>query len=167
MLCVLIRCASPKIRKYFSDTPLIWSYVVTSIEFQVAANIVPERRLTVFPIVGIWKERKMTKLITRNMNMTIVCYYSPFDITRKIAFCLSFYFKWKYFVLPGHVFSETIFLFCFCALFLKLQPKIKFTATEKCSGLCNFYSEVILLNIYIRKYSCFLWWSSIIYVSWQ
>ena len=67
--------------------------------------------------------------------------YCPFDNTQK-DICLTFYFKWKYFVLTDHTFSETICLFCFCVLSSNRYPKIKFTA-KNWSDLCNFYSKVI------------------------
>ena len=56
----------------------------------------------------------------------------PFDITRKDIFCLAIYYKWKYFVLIGHIFSETISLFCFWfrsqmwTLKLTLRLKLQF-----------------------------------------
>ena len=78
-------------------------------------------------------------------------FYCPFDITRKDIFCLAFYFKWKYFVLIDHILSETICLFCFCALFSNIYPKIKFMA-KNWSDLCNFYSKVSFWNSCLRKY---------------
>ena len=77
--------------------------------------------------------------------------YCPFDITQKDVFCLAFYFKWKYFVLIDHILSETICLFCFCALFSNIYPKIKFMA-KNWSDLRNFYSKMIFLNFCLGKY---------------
>ena len=77
--------------------------------------------------------------------------YCPFDISRKDVFCLAFSLKWKYFVLIGHILSETICLFCFCVLFSNMYPKIKFIA-KNWSDLGNFYSTMIFLNFCLRKY---------------
>ena len=77
--------------------------------------------------------------------------YCPFDISWKDGFYLAFYFKWKYFVLIDHIWSETICLLCFCVLFSNIYTKIKVTA-KSWSDLCNFYSKVIFRNFCLRKY---------------
>ena len=78
--------------------------------------------------------------------------YCPFDISWKdVFFCWPFYFKWKYFVLVDHIFSETICLLCFCVLFSNIYTKIKVTA-KSWSDLCYFYSKVIFWNFCPRKY---------------
>ena len=83
--------------------------------------------------------------------MWTVC-YCVFDITRKDAFCLAFYFRWKHFVLTYHIVSEIICLFCFCVLFSNIYPKIKFMA-KTWSDLCSFYNKVMcFFNISVRKY---------------
>ena len=66
-------------------------------------------------------------------------------------FCLTFYFKWKSFVLADHILSETICLFYFCVLFSNIYTKIKLTA-KSWSDLCNFNSKGIFWNFYLRKY---------------
>ena len=76
--------------------------------------------------------------------------YCPFDISWKDVSCLAFYFRWKSLVLMT-ILSETIFLFCFCVLFLNIYTKIKFTA-KSWSDLCNFYSKVIFWNFCLWKY---------------
>ena len=81
--------------------------------------------------------------------------YYPFDMIRKDFFCLAFYFKWKYFVLIHHILSETICLFCFCALFSNICLKIKFTAPNW-SDLCNFWYDVFFLFFFcLWKYILF------------
>ena len=68
----------------------------------------------------------------------------------KTCFCLTFYFKWKYFVLIDHILSETICPLCFCVLFSNIYTKIKVTA-KSWSDLCNFYSKVIFLEFLSKK----------------
>ena len=77
----------------------------------------------------------------------------PFDITRKDAFCFTFYFEWKYFVLIDHILSETICLFCFCVLFSNMYPNINFRA-KNWSDLCNLYNKVIFFffNFCLRDF---------------
>ena len=73
------------------------------------------------------------------------------NISQTDFFCLVFYLKWNYFVLIDHILSKNICLFCFCVLFSKMYPKIKFMA-KNWSDLCNFYNKVIFWNSYLRKY---------------
>ena len=50
-----------------------------------------------------------------------------------------------------HVLSETICLFCFCALFSNIYPNIKIKA-KNWSGLYIFYGKMIFWNFCLRKY---------------
>ena len=45
----------------------------------------------------------------------------------KTFFCSALYSKWKCSILINHILSETICLFCFCALFSNIYCKINFT----------------------------------------
>ena len=81
-------------------------------------------------------------ILTKNFSFGTVFALLSFRHHLKRCFCLAFYFKGKYFVLIGHILSETICLFCFCVLFSKIYPKIKFTA-KHLSDLCTFYSKMI------------------------
>ena len=87
--------------------------------------------------------------------------YCPFDISWKDVFCLTFYFKWKYFILIDHILSETICLLCFCALFSNIYTKIKVTA-KSLSDLCNVYSSDFLEFLSKRLFFTFLCWIWII-----
>ena len=68
---------------------------------------------------------------------------------------------WKYVALIGHILSETICVFCFCALFLNMYPKIKSTTKIGLTYAISIVNRFCFLECLSEKlffdFICTIW----------